>query len=478
MKVAVVGATGFIGRSLIEKIVASTDHTVVALSRTGKSVDHSKVVPVAADFFSLRDAERALNGCDIGIYLLHSMSPSNRLSQGDFADFDFILADNFARAARKCGLKQIIYVSGMISQEQLEQPEMLSKHLASRLEVEEVLAGYGVPLTTLRGSLVIGARGSSFIILKKLVYRLPLMGLPKWVNTPCQPIFVDDLISIIMRCIDHPQALNKTFDCGAPELLTYRRLIEMTAEAAGLRRRLIGLPAVPLGLSKLWVRLIAGASRSLVYPLIDSLKTPMLIAPERALPEALCPAFTPIAQAIRIAVDEKTNERRPLTRKASQPVRERSEVRSVQRLPLPAPLNAFEVARLYFRWLPRFLTFILRVENVGDESRFFFTGIRKPLLILSFSPDRSTPDRQLFYIRGGLLALPGERGRLEFREQPGHPKVFAAIHDFRPALPWWLYRLTQAWFHSFVMKNFARFLLRREADASRPVFGHERSARN
>ena len=131
-KIVIAGATGFIGRWIIEEF--EKDFKIIALSRKkilhqeNKNVEWRKV-----DLYSISSSENALKGADIGIYLVHSMQPSTRLSQGKFEDTDLLLADNFSLAAQKNNLKQIIYLGGILPKDKNE----ISKHLSSRYEVEK-----------------------------------------------------------------------------------------------------------------------------------------------------------------------------------------------------------------------------------------------------------------------------------------------------------------------------------------------------
>ena len=140
--------------------------------------------------------------------------------------------------------------------------------------------------------------------------------------------------------------------------------------------------------------------------------------------------------------------------------------RSIQRLPLPAGCDATWVAREYAVWLPRFLRPVLRVELDGPVCRFLVRGVRDPLLELTYVRERSGPDRALFEITGGKLAGPrlGGMPRLEFRTAPDGEHALAAVQDFHPRLPWWIYTLTQARVHAFVMWGFGRHLRRLARD--------------
>ena len=341
MKIAVSGATGFIGTALVQKILKETQFDVVGLSRRDGESQEEHLEIRSCDLYNLAEVHRALAGCDIGIYLVHSMlKPSSRLVQGTFHDFDFILADNFARAAARNKLKMIIYVSGIVPHDKTE----LSLHLASRLEVERTLKAWGVPVTTLRSGLVIGPNGSSFRILQRLAKRLPVMVLPGWMKNRTQVVFLEDLLQVILRLIKNPNLESKSFDVVNPEILTYRELLERTVKALGLKRRMIQLPFVPFWLSKFWVHLITQVPKQLVYPLVESLAYSMLARIEKQLPKEYLVSYTPIDQALALSVAYKKSPKLNVIWKPEE--KRINEVQSVQRLHLPQGWSASDVAEL------------------------------------------------------------------------------------------------------------------------------------
>lgn len=448
--VAIAGVSGFVGDALARVLQQSARiGRVVGLGRgagRGAPVDEWR----SCDLFSLADAERALVGVDVAVYLVHSMMPSAALSQGDFADFDVVAADNFARAAARNGVRQIVYLGGLVP----ASSDRLSQHLESRLEVERVLGAHGTPVTALRAGLVVGPTGSSFLILRRLVERLPVMVTPAWTETRTQPIDLDDVVALLAHCLDRPETFGASFDVGGPEVLTYRAMIERMAAQLGRRPRLFSVPFFTPRLSRLWVSLVTGAPKSLVAPLVESLAHEMVAGDLRLQEAAQRPGRTFDESVARALASERPEAPRPASRRAQR------DVRSVQRLPLPEGHDANAVAAEYLRWLPRLLPFALRV-HVSDEGvcRFALFGVT--LLVLAYSHARSTPDRALFYIRGGVLAdARAEKGRLEFRVVPGGRSVIAAIHDFVPRLPWPIYATTQAQVHLLVMRAFGRHLAR------------------
>lgn len=398
----------------------------------------------------MKQLSEAMVGCSHAFYLVHSMLPTAALDQGSFYDFDLILADNFARCARAEGIGHIVYLGGMIPEQ-----EELSWHLKSRLEVETVLRQSGIPCTVLRAGLILGRGGSSFDILMKLVQRLPWMVCPAWTRTVSQPIALEEVVEALLRSLSEPRHRDRVYDLGGPQVMTYQELLLKTAEVLGVRRRLYSFNLIPLGLSRLWVSLITGSPRDLVYPLVLSLKHPMVAREGQEWPDWSRERIT-VGSALLASVTQRSGRGR-VSPVPSAP--ESRVVRSVQRLPLPAGWNAERVAVEYFEWLPRFLFFIVRVQVTGVECSFSLLSRRWVLLKLEKSVDRSTPDRQLLYVRGGLLAASGApRGRLEFREALDGQVILAALHDFVPALPWVIYRFSQALIHVWVMRAFRQHL--------------------
>ncbi len=446
--IAVAGATGFVGRYLVPML--AQHHAVVALGRgvaeepepTGGSPQPG-VVWRRCELFSLYETERALEGVEVAYYLVHSMLPSSRLTQGQFQDLDLLLADNFGRAAGNVGVKRIIYLGGLVPHVN----QGLSKHLASRLEVEGALAGYGVPVTALRAGLVVGHSGSSTDILVRLVGRLPVMVCPRWTGSLSQPIALDDVITLLAGCLEVEESTGRVCEVGGPDVLSYRDMMRETARVMGKRRFMVPFPLFTPELSRLWVSLVAQSPKALVAPLVQSLRHPM-VAEDRWLQERLDLPGKPFAEALAEALRIEGLARQPTAR-------------SVQRLPLPPGRDAAWLAAEYAAWLPEALRGLVRVERTGTGLFFLARGVRRPLLELSYRADRSGPSRALFGVTGGLLAGRGIGfPRLEFRTVPGGRDALAAVHEFRPRLPWWLYTRTQARAHAWVMWRFGRHLAR------------------
>jgi len=465
--VVVAGASGFVGAEVVPVLAEHCE--VVALSRS-TATPLPGVRWERCDLFSLLQTERALIGADYAVYLVHSMLPA-RLTQAKFEDMDFILADNFARSAARAGIKQIVYLGGIIPDD-----AQLSRHLASRLEVERVLAARGVPVTSLRAGLIVGARGSSFSMVVRLVRRSPVLLCPHWTRSMTQPVAIRDVVRLIDFSLGRPEMFGRAFDLGGPEVMTYVDLMRRTADRLGRKRLIVAVPFIPTRLSVLVTRLVTGAHRELVAPLVESLRHAM-VAHSPTLQESAGIEAQSFNEALDTALSGEKKEARSVDEHLSRRDRHTEVGRyvcSIQRLPLPPGRDAIWVAKEYARWLPTLFKFFLRVTVDADlDLAFRFTGFPRPLLELSYSSDRSSADRPLYYITGGLLARESEvsdgraPARLEFRESPDRRSVLAAIFNYRPSLPWWFYRMTQAPMHLFVMKMFAWHLARQ-----RPVARH------
>lgn len=457
--VAITGASGFVGSWLRRELGESFQ--LIGLSRSERQEEESRVAWRQADLFSLPKLTEALKGADTGIYLVHSMLPSSRMVQGNFADLDLLLADNFARAAEQAGVKHIIYLGGLIP----DDDDSLSDHLSSRKEVEQVLRSRSIKVTVLRSGLIYGRGGSSIRILLQLVRRLPVMVLPRWTRKLTQSSDVRDVVRAIRLCLTEKRFQGGTWDIASHEPMTYRDMIMGAAKELGIRPRTVDFPANFIGLSKLWVAVISQTSPSLVNPLLASLRHSMQ-AQDNDLLEELRKSAVPFAQSVRDSVDR---EGKPIDltepgqrRQKRRRLRRARRVRSVQRMPLPAGWDAPRVAEEYGKWLGRSSFSIIDVEKADDGTlRFKWRWPSVSLLELNPSDlTRHQQGRRVFYIRGGLLTRSREQphGRFEFRVVDDGKAIIAAIHEYAPRLPWLIYQFTQAKLHLLVMQAFASHL--------------------
>ena len=274
MNVLVTGASGYVGGRLVPEL-GRRGHAVRCLTRDPNALagrfDCAEVV--AGDV--LADARRlgpALAGIDVAYYLVHSMGSGS----GDFAELDRSAARNFARAARALGVRRVIYLGG------LGDPRDMSHHLRSRHEVGQILRDFGPAVTELQAGIIIGSGSASFEIVRYLTERLPVMIAPRWVSTRCQPIAIGDVIAYLVAALETPASAGRTYQIGGRDRLTYRDLIMAYARARGLRRRIINVPFFTPRLSSYWVHLLTPVPASIARPLIDGLKSEVVVSDRRA----------------------------------------------------------------------------------------------------------------------------------------------------------------------------------------------------
>ncbi|MBM3895600.1 MAG: NAD-dependent epimerase/dehydratase family protein [Thaumarchaeota archaeon] len=293
--ILVTGATGFIGSRLVSTLV-SRGYTVKALSRRPK--ENSKNLKfIQADLFNVDEMENALQGVEIAYYLVHSME-GDKNHWREFAARERTQARNFLRAATKAGVKRIIYLGGLVN-ESLE----LSPHMKSRKDVGDILASGSIAVTQLRASLIIGAGGGSYAMLRYLVERLRAMVCPRWVKSLAQPIAVDDVIEYLIGCMEKPHTAGKTYDIGGPERLTYEELMRLYSAYLNKNLFVIQIPFLTTRLSSYWVDLITPVKASLARPLIDSLVHDTIVKDD-SINTVIPLRLKSVREAIHIATEE------------------------------------------------------------------------------------------------------------------------------------------------------------------------------
>lgn len=261
----VTGASGYIGGHVVPRLLDEGWTVRVLTRRRGSLVDRpwvGRVEVVEGDVGSYEDMRSALTGVDAAWYLVHSMD-----DKPDFQERDRAAATHFAQAAEETGVSRIVYLGGLHPD-----GEELSPHLASRVEVGRIFLDSGVPTAVLQAAVVLGDGSASFDMLRYLTTRLPAMVAPKWLDNRIQPIAVDDVVTLLVGAGSLPEDVNRTFDIGGPEVLTYREMIGRFADATGRRRPVVvTVPVLTPRLASHWVGLVTPISAGLAKPLVGSL---------------------------------------------------------------------------------------------------------------------------------------------------------------------------------------------------------------
>jgi len=204
---------------------------------------------------------------------------------------------NFLSLVEKTKVRQILYLSG------LHQGTSLSEHFRSRLHIEELLKTSTSNITIIRASIIIGAGSASFKIICDLVEKLPVMIAPRWLNTRCQPIAIYDVLYYLIHLLNQPQALNRAFEIGGPDILTFKEMLITYAKLRGLRRWILTIPLLTPHLSSYWLYLVTRVNFSLASSLVESLKVESIVKN----PEIQClfpHACTSYVEAIKQAIED------------------------------------------------------------------------------------------------------------------------------------------------------------------------------
>ena len=303
--ILVTGATGYVGGRLIPALL-DAGYRVRAMGRSLSKLGcrpwtrHPGVELVQGDVLDIESLKQAAAGCQTAYYLVHSMIAQ----KGKFVEADREAARNMVAAAEAVGLKRMIYLGGLAE----AKDDILSKHLRSRIEVADILQAGSVPTTDLRAPMILGSGSASFEILRYLVERLPAMVTPRWVESLNQPIAIRDVIAYLVGCLEHEQTVGETFDIGGPDILTYRNLLEIYAEEAGLRKRLVvPVPVLTPTLSAYWIRLVSPVPTSIALPLTEGL-TSEAVCTENRIQSIMPRRLLSCREAIRLALDRIKQE--------------------------------------------------------------------------------------------------------------------------------------------------------------------------
>jgi uncharacterized protein YbjT (DUF2867 family) len=266
MKILLTGANGYIGTRLLP-LLLEDGHDIVCMVRDKRRFAEEsdfgdRVKIITGDLLKPETLQEIPEDVDAAYYLVHSMSNSSE----DFSDLELTSAKNFVTALKRSHCKQVIYLTGIVNDEDL------SKHLTSRLSVETELKASGISFTILRAAIIIGSGSASFEIIRDLTEKLPVMVAPKWVRTLCQPIGIRDVLAYLNGVLLQEQAFNKTFDIGGPNILTYKEMMLQYAKSRKLKRWIITVPVLTPKLSSLWLNLVTSVPYSLARSLVDSMK--------------------------------------------------------------------------------------------------------------------------------------------------------------------------------------------------------------
>jgi uncharacterized protein YbjT (DUF2867 family) len=266
MRILLTGANGYVGRRLLPELL-SQGHQVICCVRDQNRLGLDKATLSAitvweVDFLDEINFDTLPTDIDVAYYLIHSMSSST----SDFDTMESTSAENFNIYMDEIGVKQVIYLSGIVNDNHL------SKHLQSRKNVEDILYQGNFKTTVLRAGIIVGSGSSSFEIIRDLCEKLPVMITPKWVLTKCQPIAIRDVIQYLIGVLLRDECFNQSFDIGGPNVITYKEMMLLYAKTRNVNLWIFTIPIMTPKLSSYWLYFVTSTSYKLAVNLVNSMK--------------------------------------------------------------------------------------------------------------------------------------------------------------------------------------------------------------
>lgn len=270
MKILLTGVTGYIGQNLLPALLAQ-GHMVICCVRDVNRFDTTKypeggIEVIEVNFLKPSTLSAIPKDIEFAYYLIHSMSAADE----DFEQLEKESAMNFKEYIEKTKVRQVIYLSGIVNENNL------SKHLQSRKGVEDILAQSSFALTTLRAGIIVGSGSASFEIIRDLVEKLPIMIAPRWLKTKSQPIAIRNVVQFLTGVLNNSYTFKKSFDIGGPEILTYKDLLLIYARVRGLKRLIITVPVMTPKLSSYWLYFVTSTSYTLATHLVKSMRVEVI----------------------------------------------------------------------------------------------------------------------------------------------------------------------------------------------------------
>ncbi|RCW91273.1 SDR family oxidoreductase [Winogradskyella arenosi] len=272
MKILITGITGYIAKRLALQLLDQNHELVCCVRDLNRIPDALEEAPncsfIKVDFLKPQNSEIP-NDIDAAYYLIHSMATSSQ----NFESLEEQCASNFKALVAKTQCQQVLYLSGIVN------ADTLSKHLKSRLLVEDTLKSEHYSLTTFRAGIIVGSGSASFEIIRDIVEKLPFMITPKWLNTKTQPLAIRDVLSFLSGALGKKELYNNAYDIFGPEILTYKEMLLQFAEVRDLKRYILTLPVLTPKLSSYWLYFVTSTSFKLAAALVDSMKVEVIGKP-------------------------------------------------------------------------------------------------------------------------------------------------------------------------------------------------------
>lgn len=285
IKILVTGATGYIGRSLIPRLLEAGYPVRVLVREPDRLRGRAwleQVEVVQGDVLVPATLPPALEGIAVVYYLIHSL-----YAGVDFSPLDMQAARNLGHAARAAGVQRIIYLGALG-----DPASKLSPHLRSRQETGHALREAGVPVTEFRAGIIIGSGSGSFEMIRYITERIPLLVCPPLILSRVQPIAIHNVLDYLVSALQTPASVGRIVEIGGADVLTYGDTLRGYARARGLRRRLLRVSLISPQLAAAWGSVLTPVSYRIAQPLFEGLHNEVVVRDRLA--QELFPHIQPL----------------------------------------------------------------------------------------------------------------------------------------------------------------------------------------
>jgi uncharacterized protein YbjT (DUF2867 family) len=243
LKIAVTGATGYVGHHVLKELL-ERGHTVTAISRkggrsstaSGKSLStFDGVKYLEGDVASGEGLEQAFQGADVVVHLVGIIAENGRQT---FARVHYGGTNNVLKAAKKAGVKRYLHMSALGAAKDAK-----SGYSSSKFAAEELVRQTDLDWTIFRPSLIFGP-GDDFFgrVLKGLVSSGPIVPQIGDGSFPFRPVWVGDVARCFAQAIDIPGSVGQVYDVVGPQEYTFRELLQLEMKALGMNKPLVPAP--------------------------------------------------------------------------------------------------------------------------------------------------------------------------------------------------------------------------------------------
>lgn len=274
MNIAIIGASGFVGKNLTKYLLDNTNYNIFAIS---PNLDNffveekykKRVKKINASVFNYDEIKNALLDADIAYYLVHMMASG----KNDFYEEEALAAEITSKALSFLKVKRIIYMSGLGNDK-----EKLSKHLSSRHNTGDILRKYNTEVIELRASMIIGEGSISFEIIRNLINKSPIITLPRWAKTKTQPLGISDALLYLKESIDVKINKNEIIEIGGPESMSYEEFIKRYVKYRHKKTIITRIPMLPEKIAGLFLNIFTSREQANVGQcMIASFRNEMIV---------------------------------------------------------------------------------------------------------------------------------------------------------------------------------------------------------